>query len=81
VLIRFNLKTYESAGVMAVVRGHAAAETLLRDFEWGQNEEDRYAGWRYFLEESELEAGMDAGRATKLRQLQLDRREAKSLAT
>jgi hypothetical protein len=77
-LIRFNHKTYESGGVMAVVRGRCAAEKLLRDFEWGQTENDRYSGWRYFLEESDLEPGIDAQKATKLRQMQLDLREAKS---
>lgn len=77
-LIRFNHNTYESGGVMAVVRGRSAAEKLLRDFEWGQTENDRYSGWRYFLEESDLDSGIDAQKATKLRQMQLDLREAKS---
>jgi hypothetical protein len=34
-IIRFNSRTYESGGVMAVVKAHAAAEHLLRDYEFG----------------------------------------------
>ncbi len=54
---RFNSRTYESGGVMAVVKAHAAAEHLLRDYEFGQSEEDRHNGWRYFLEETDLSSG------------------------
>jgi hypothetical protein len=60
---------------MAVVKAQTAAEHLMRDYELGQSEEDRYNGWRYFLEESELAPGMNADEATKLRQVQLERRE------
>ena len=35
-IICFNSRTYESGGVMAVVKAHAAAEHLLRDYEFGQ---------------------------------------------
>lgn len=77
-LIRFNRNTYESGGVMVVVRGRPAAEEVLQDFEWGQSENDRYSGWGYFLEESDLDPGIDAQKATKLRQMQLDLRESKS---
>jgi hypothetical protein len=42
---------------MAVVKAHAAAEHLLRDYEFGQSEEDRHNGWRYFLEETDLSSG------------------------
>jgi hypothetical protein len=79
-LIRFNRNTYKSGGVMAVVRGRSAAEEALRNFEWEQDEKDRQAGWRFFLEESDLEPGIDATKATILRQAQVDRREAKSCA-
>jgi len=70
--------TYESGGVMAVVKAHAAAEHLLRDYEFGQSEQDRHNGWRYFLEETDLLPGMDADEATKLRQARLERRESES---
>jgi hypothetical protein len=74
-IIRFNSRTYESGGVMAVVRAQTAAEHLMRDYEFGQSEEDRYNGWRYFLEETDLAPGMNADEATKLRQVRLERRE------
>jgi hypothetical protein len=48
-IIRFNSRTYESGGVVAVVKAHAAAEHLLRDYEFGQSDQDRHNGWRYFL--------------------------------
>ena len=75
-IVRFNARTYESGGVMAVVKAHAAAEHLLRDYEFGQSEQDRHNGWRYFLEETDLLPGMDADEATKLRQARLERRES-----
>jgi len=75
-IIRFNSRSYESGGVMAVVKAHAAAEHLLRDCEFGQSEQDRHNGWRYFLEETDLLPGMSADEATKLRQARLERRES-----
>jgi len=77
-IVRFNARSYESGGVMAVVKAHAAAEHLLRDYEFGQSEEDRYKGWRYFLEETDLLPGMNADEATKLRQARLEPRESES---
>src|SRR5437667_12259586 len=71
-IVRFNSRTYESGGVMAVVKAHAAAEHLLRDYEFGQSDQDRHNGWRYFLEETDLAAGLSADEATKLRQARLD---------
>jgi hypothetical protein len=65
---------------MAVVRGRSAAEEALRNFEWEQDDKDRQAGWRFFLEESDLDPGIDSTKATTLREAQLDRREAKSCA-
>ncbi len=57
------------------------AENLMRDYEFGQSEEDRYNGWRYFLEETDLAPGMNADEATKLRQVRLERRESGALTT
>jgi hypothetical protein len=56
----------------------APAEHLLRDYEFGQSEQDRHNGWRYFLEETDLVPGMSADEATKLRQARLERRESES---
>jgi hypothetical protein len=80
-IIRFNERTYESGGVVAVVKGVESAQRTLNDFEWSQSQEDRSSGWRYFLEESDLQPGTDPEKATKLRQLRLDLQEsqAKSL--
>ena len=60
---------------MAIVKTHAAAAHLLSDYEFGQSDQDRQNGWRYFLEETDLAAGMNADEATKLRQASLERRE------
>jgi hypothetical protein len=57
-------------------RGEGPRCGLLRDYEFGQSEQDRHNGWRYFLEETDLLPGMDADEATKLRQARLERRES-----
>src|SRR5438132_3917399 len=80
-IVRFNSRTYESGGVMAVVKAHTAAEHLLRDYEFGQSDQDRHNGWRYFLEETDLAPGMNADEATKLRQVRLEHRESGALTT
>jgi hypothetical protein len=72
-IVRFNRRTYVSGGVVAVVSGRTAAEKRLHEFESGQSEDDKFAGWRYFLEESDLAPGLDAEQATRLRQARLDR--------
>jgi hypothetical protein len=77
-IIRFNERTYISGGVMAVVKGRLNGQRTLNDFEWGQSQEDRSAGWRYFLEETDLQPGIDPEKATKLRQLQLDLQESQA---
>src|SRR5207248_9126720 len=78
-IICFNSRTYESGGIMAVVKAHAAAEHLLRDYEFGQSEQDRHNGWRYFLQETDLIPGMNQYDATKLRQARPERRESEFL--
>jgi hypothetical protein len=71
-VVRFNERTYQSGGVMAVIKGTQAAERILNDYDWCQGDENRRAGWRYFLEETDLRSGMDPEKATKLRQVRLD---------
>jgi hypothetical protein len=61
---------------MAVLKTRAAAEQLLREYEFAQNETDRHNGWRYFLEQSDLLPGTSADEATRLRQTALDVRES-----
>jgi hypothetical protein len=74
-VVRFNERTYESGGVVAVIKGIEAAQRTLDDFDWRQSEESRRAGWRHFLEETELRPGMDPEKATKLRQVRFDLQE------
>ena len=76
-VVRFNERTYQSGGVVAVIDGVKAAQRILEDFDSWQSEENRRAGWRYFLEETDLQPGMDPEKATKLRQARLDLRESK----
>jgi hypothetical protein len=76
VVVRFNCRNYQSGGVVAVAAGRATAEKILKDFDGGRGEADRLAGWRYFVEESDLKPGMDAETATKLRQARLDRQDS-----
>src|SRR2546427_13250360 len=71
-IIRFNSRTYESGGVMAVLQAHAAAERLMGLYEFGQSEEDRYNGWRYFLEETHLAPGTNFDEGSKLRSVLLE---------
>lgn len=77
-IIRFNEKTYLSGGVMAVVNGSESAQKTLNDYEWCQSQEDRSSGWRYFMEETDLQPGIDPSKATKLRQLRLDLQESQA---
>jgi hypothetical protein len=71
------VRTYYSAGVIGVVRGKQKAELAVKDFEQAQSSTDRHEGWRYFLEKTELEAGMDPAEATRVRQANLELRESK----
>ena len=77
-IIRFNEKTYLSGGVVAVVKGAECGQRTLNDFEWCQSQEDRSAGWRYFLEETDLAPGIDPAKATRLRQMRLDLQESQA---
>lgn len=63
---------------MAIIKGRSNAEMKIEHFEGGQSNEDRNAGWRYFLERTNLKPGMDPDKATRLRQARLDIRESRS---
>ena len=78
-LIRHNVRTYQSAGVVEIVRGKQNAESVLEKLEASQPSADRHEGWRYFIEKSELKAGTDPTEATHRRQAELDLRESKAL--
>jgi hypothetical protein len=78
-VVRFNERTYQTGGVVAVVKGIEAAKRSLQDFFTNQGEDHRQAGWRYFLEETHLRPGMDPEEATALRQVRLDIQESESV--
>jgi hypothetical protein len=63
---------------MAVIKGRSNAKMKIEHFEGAQSNEDRNAGWCYFLERTNLKPGMDPEKATKLRQARLDVRELNS---
>jgi hypothetical protein len=77
-IIRHNIRTYESGGVVLVVKGKDNAEVRVKHFEAGQSSEDRHAGWRYFIEQTDLKVGMDPAQATHLRQMKLEIRESQA---
>ena len=78
-IIRHNIRTYRSAGVVEVVKGKELAESTLQKLEACQDSSDQYEGWRYFIEKSDLQAGSDPAEATQRRQAELERRESKAL--
>jgi hypothetical protein len=75
-VVRFNERTYQPGGVVGVVKGIKSAQKTLDNFDGCQSEENRRAGWRYFLEKTDLPPGIDPERATTLRQVRLDLQEA-----
>ena len=79
VIIRYNVRTYRSGGVIAVVRGRHTAEPALKNLEECQTSADRHEGWRYFLEKTDLKAGTDPAEATELRQAELEKRESQAI--
>lgn len=78
-IIRYNKRTYESAGVIVVVRGRKIADSELKRFEECQDFSDRHEGWRYFIEKTSLKAGTDPTKATQHRQAELEARESKAM--
>jgi len=77
-VIRYNLRTYQPGGVMAVIKGRGKAEVTVQHFESEQSREDCLAGWGYFLERTDLTPGMDPQKATSLRQTRMDIRESQA---
>ena len=75
-VIRHNILTYESGGVVEVTRGRENADRALKALAEGQSSGDRQEGWRYFCEKTSLKVGMDPGQATQLRQAALELRES-----
>ena len=78
-IIRHNIRTFRSAGVLAVVKGRHNAESELKKFEDSQESSDRHDGWRYFVEKTQVKPGTDPTEATQQRQTELEKRESKAL--
>lgn len=78
-IIRHNIRTFRSAGVLAVVKGRRNAELELKKFEDSQESSDRHEGWRYFVEKTQVKPGTDPIEATQQRQVELEKRESKAL--
>jgi hypothetical protein len=78
-IIRYNSRTYRSAGVVVVVSGRHNAESELKKFEESQDSSDRHEGWRYLMDRTSLKAGTDPAEATRHRQTELEMRESKAL--
>lgn len=77
-VIRHNIRTYESGGVVEVVRGKQHAESALRILKECQPSVDHQEGWRYFFEKTDLKPGTDPAEATSLRQANLELRESQA---
>lgn len=79
VIIRYNIRTYHSAGVVEVVKGKQLAESTLQKLEVCQDSTDRHEGWRYLIDKSDLRPGTNPVEATLLRQKELETRESKAM--
>jgi len=64
--------------VVQVIRGKSNAETTVKNYDASQSSEDRHAGWRYFLEKTEIKPGTNPVEATHRRQAELEQRERKA---
>ena len=78
-IIRHNVRTYRSAGVVEVVKGKQLAESTLEKLEACQDSSDHYEGWRYFIERTDQKPGIDPIEATQRRQEELEMRESKAM--
>lgn len=77
-IIRHNVRTFRSAGVIEVAKGKQLAESTLQKLEACQDSSGQHEGWRYFIETTDQKTGNDPVVATERRQKQFEVR--KSLA-
>ena len=77
-IIRHNIRTYQSAGVIEVVRRKQNVESALQNLKECQASADHHEGWRYFFEKTDLAAGTNPVEATHLRQANFELRESKA---
>lgn len=78
-IIRHNIRTYRSAGVVEVVKGKQLAESTLQKLETWQSSSDHFEGWRYFIEKTDQKPGINPAEATQQRQKELEVRESKAM--
>jgi hypothetical protein len=78
-IIRHNIRTYRSAGIVEVVKGKPHAQSTLQKIEACQHSSDQYEGWRYFIEKTDQKPGIDPAEATRQRQKELEVRESKAM--
>ena len=78
-VIRHNVRTYRSGGVVEVLKGKLNAESAVKELQACQSSPDRHEGWRYFVEKTDMQAGTDPAAATDLRQSDLEIRESKAI--
>lgn len=78
-IIRHNVRTYRSGGVVEVVKGKHVAKSAVQKLEACQDSSDRHEGWRYFSERSDQQPGIDPAKATQQRQVALEVREAEAM--
>ncbi|HET9406094.1 MAG TPA: hypothetical protein VFO39_02550 [Candidatus Sulfotelmatobacter sp.] len=78
-IIRHNVRTYRSAGIVEVVKGKQLAESTLQKLEACQESSDHHQGWRYFIERTDQKPGIDPVEATQRRQQELEVRETKAM--
>lgn len=78
-IIRHNIRTYRSAGVVEVVKGKQLAESTLQKLEACQDSSDHCEGWRYFIEKTDQKPGINPAEATQQRQKELEVRESKAM--
>lgn len=78
-IIRHNIRTYRSAGVVEVVRGKQVAESTLQKLEACQDSSDHFEGWRYFSERTDQKPGINPIEATLRRQQELEVRESRAI--
>ena len=77
-IICYNIRTYQSAGVVAVVKGQQNATAKVKELEGSQSSTEQHEGWRYIFEKTNLKVGSDPTEATRKRQEDLDARESKA---
>ncbi len=78
-IICYNVRTYQSAGVVVVVKGQQNVIAKVKELEGSQSSTEQHEGWRYIFEKTTLKVGTDPTEATRKRQEDLDARESKAM--